>query len=398
MRMRDVVVIGVGMHKFGRFIDKSLKEIGGVAVWNAIKDANVSVQDIEIAYVGNGLAGLITGQEGIRGQVVLKNCGFQGIPIVNVENACASGSTAFRGAWLEVASGRYDVALALGVEKMYCADTAKTVQAIATDTDIEATSGTGVQFTALYAMQLKRFMARTGITIEHVAKVVVKNRRNGSLNPYAQFQKEMTIEEVLNSRIIADPLTLPMCSPIGDGAAAAILCAKEKARKYTDKPLIDILACELRSGVFRQGYFSESPDEVDSVKLAAADAYRVSRLNPRDVDVAEVHDAMAPAELWLAEKLGFVKGSEIKKMVEEGWNEIGGRMPINTSGGLVARGHPIGATGVAQICELVWQLRGEAGKRQVEKPMIGLAQNGGGRIDGDHAAVVVTILKRSEPW
>jgi len=396
--MRNVVIIGVGMHKFGRFIDASLKEIGGVAVLNALRDANLTQKDIQVAYVGNGLAGLITGQEGIRGQVVLKDYGSSCIPIVNVENACASGSTAFRGAWLEVASGLYDVALALGVEKMYVGDTAKTIKAIAADTDIEVTSGTGIQFTALYAMQLKRFMVRTGITIEDVAKVVVKNRYNGSLDPYAQFQEEVTVEEVLNSPLVADPLTRMMCSPIGDGAAAAILCTEEKARRYTDKPLIEVAACSLRSGIFKQGYFSDSPNEVDSVKSAATDAYGTAGVGPDDIDFAEVHDAMAPAELWLTEKLSLVKGSDLAKMIKDGWSEIGGRCPINTSGGLIAKGHPIGATGVAQICELVWQLRGEAGKRQLEKPVIGLSENGGGRIDGDNAAMVVTILKRSEPW
>ena len=392
------MVIGAGLHQFGKFIGKSLKEIGGVATWNAIKDANATVQDIEVAYVGNGLAGLITGQEGIRGQVVLKDCGFSGIPIVNVENACASGSTAFRGAWLEVASGLHDVALALGVEKMYCEDTAKSIKALAADTDVEVTSGTGIHFAALYAMQTKRFMARTGVTIEHIAKTVVKNRHNGFLNPYAHFQKEATIEEVLNSRPIADPLTIMMCSPVSDGGGAAILCAKEKARKYTDKPLVEIAACSLHSGTFRQGFFPESPDEDDSVKVAATDAYHAAGVGPADIDFAEVHDAMAPAELWLGEELGLVKKSDLVKMVEEGWSEIGGQRPINVSGGLVTKGHPIGATGIAQICELVWQLRGEAGKRQVDKPMIGLAENGGGMIDGDNAAMVVTILKRSEPW
>jgi len=396
--MREVVVIGVGMHRFGRFIEKSLKEIGGVAVWNAIDDANVPLQDIGVAYVGNGLAGLTTGQEGIRGQTVLKDSGFNSIPTINVENACAAGSTAFRGAWLEVASGLYDVALALGVEKMYCEDTAKSIKAIAADTDIEVTQGTGVQFTALYAMQTKGFMAQTGVTIEQIAQTVVKNRYNGSLNPHAQFQKEVAIEEVLNSRLIADPLTLLMCSPIGDGAAAAILCTREKARRYTDKPLVEIAACSLCSGVFRQGYFAENPDEIDSVKLAVANAYGSAGVGPNDIDLAEVHDAVAPAELWLAAKLGLVKKIEIVRMIEEGWSRVDGQIPINTSGGLVAKGHPIGATGVAQICELVWQLRGEAGKRQVDKPLIGLAENGGGRIDGDNAARAVTILKRCEPW
>lgn len=396
--MRDVVIIGVGMHKFGKYLDKSMKEIGEIAVLDAVKDGNVPIQDIGVAYVGNGLAGVLTGQEGIRGQVILKHLGFDGIPIVNVENACASASTAFRGAWLEVASGLHDISLALGVEKMYCGDTAKVMKAIASDTDIEITSNTGIQFAALYAMQLKRYMTHSGISIKDVAKVVVKNRHNGCINPYAQTQKEVTVEDVLNSRPIADPLTSMMCSPIGDGAAAAILCAKEKAKKYTDKPLVEVASCSLRSSVFRPGFFAESPEEIDSVKVAAADAYREARVGPKDIDVAEVHDAFAPAEIWLAEKLGLVQRNELREMVDGGWNEIHGQMPINTSGGLVARGHPVGATGLAQISELVWQLRGEAGKRQVNKPMIGLAENGGGRIDGDNAARVVTILKRAEPW
>ena len=396
--MRDVVITGVGIHKFGRYPEKSLKDFGRVSILKAVKDANISIRDIEVAYVGNGLAGLITGQEGVRGQVILRDCGFSGIPIVNVENACASGTTALRGALLEIASGLCDVALALGVEKMYCEDSSKTVKAIATDTDVEITSGTGLSFPALYAMETKKFMVRTGVKIDHLAKVAVKNRHNGALNPDAFIQQETTVEDVLNSRIIADPLTSKMCCPISDGAAATVLCSKDLAKKFTDNPQIEIAACALRSGVYRPGYFCDDPNESNSVKLAAMDAYKMARIEPKDVDVAEVHDAMAPAELWLAEKLGLAKESEIVTMVDEGWSEIGGKLPINTSGGLIAKGHPIGATGLAQICELVYQLRGDAGKRQVEKPMVALAENGGGRIDGDNASRAVTVLKRGESW
>ena len=389
MSMRKVVIIGVGMHPCGKFLDKSLKDLGQVAIWDAINDAGIDAKKIEVAYMSNCVAGLITGEENVRGQRVLRASGISRIPVINVENACASGSTAIRGAYLEVASGMHDIALAAGVEKMFCGNTTREVKAVSANADLELLA-TGVQFTALYAISVRDYMRKYGATPEHFAKVVVKNSYNGSLNPYAQHRKPLTIDQILNSRMIADPLTLYMCCSIGDGAAAAILCTEEVARRYTSKPLVEIAACELGSGRFKTGYL-EGPDLTE---LVAQDAFRAAGVTPQDIDVAEVHDAMAPAELLLYEELGFCQKGEAIRMIDEGRTKIGGDIPVNPSGGLAAKGHPIGATGVAQVAEIVWQLRGEAGLRQVASPKIGLVQNRGGFIDGDDAAAAVIILKR----
>jgi len=387
--MRPVVVIGVGMHPFGKFLDKSLKDLARVAIWNALRDAGVSPRDIQVAYVSNALAGLITGQEGVRGQIVLRDAGLGGIPVINVENACASATTAFRGAWLEVASGNADVALAVGVEKLYCDDTARSIKALAADCDLEL-GRMGFQFTSWYALEIKQYMARTGATPRHLAQVVVKNSFNGSLNPYAQYRRPLSLEEVLNSRLIADPLTLYMCAPIGDGAAAAVLCARELASRFTSKPPIEVAACCLMAGQFRD----PSADIPSTVTLTARRAYEIAGIGPEDIDLAEVHDAMAPAEIMLYEDLEFCPRGEGWRLIEEGATALQGRLPVNTSGGLAARGHPVGATGLAQIAELVWQLRGEAGERQVEGAKVALAQNVGGFVEGDYAASAITVLKR----
>lgn len=275
--MREVVVIGVGMTRFGKFLDMSLKEMGRIAIWNAIKDSGVPPKDIQVAYFANSLAGLITGQEGVRGEVVLRYAGLGGIPIINVENACASGTTALRGALLEATSEAYDVALAVGAEKLFCNDTPRSVKALATDSDIEL-GAMGFQFAASYAMNIRKYMNKYGATREHLAKVAVKNSYNGSLNPYAQYQRPLTIEEVLNSRMVADPLTLLMCSSMADGAAAAILVPKDKAKKYSDKPLVEIASCVLRSGMFRHPKDTTIPD---TVTLTANEAYHKAGVGPR---------------------------------------------------------------------------------------------------------------------
>ena len=245
--MRDVAIIGVGAHPAGKFEDKRLKDLGREAVWKALGDAGVGAADIQVAYFGNSLGGLLTGQEGIRGQVVLQESGLGGIPVINVENACASGATALRGAWLEVASGSADMALAIGAEKMFVGDTAKSISALAADSEIEL-SRMGMQFSATYAIHpktnLKGKMKEYGWTPADFAKVVVKNSHNGSLNPYAQHRKPLAEEDVLTSRMIADPLTLYMCSSIADGAAAAIVCPAEDAKRYTDKPPVRIGAAQ----------------------------------------------------------------------------------------------------------------------------------------------------------
>ena len=387
--MREVVVIGVGMHPFGKYLEKGLKELGREAAWKAIEDAGVSLPDIQVAYVSNALAGLITGQEGVRGEVVLRDAGFSGIPIINVENACASASTAFRGAWMEVACGMADVALALGVEKLYSQDTRQSIKALAADSDLEL-GRLGFQFTSYYAMELKKYMQRSGATREHFAQVVVKNSHNGSLNPHAQHRRPLSLEEVLGSRVIADPLTLYMCSSMADGAAAAILCAREVAHKFTSGPLVEVATCCLRSSMFRRpGEETES-----STTITVKQAYKLAGVGPEDIDVIEVHDAMAPAELMIYEELGLCGPNEGPMLIEEGATTLKGRIPVNPSGGLAAKGHPVGATGLAQISEIVWHLRGQAGARQVEGAKVGMVHNVGGFVEWDNAANTITILKR----
>ena len=387
---REVAIIGVGMHKFGKFFDESLKDLTRVAVWNAIHDAGIDARQIEAIYFANVLAGLITGQEGVRGQVFLRDSGFEGIPIVNVEGACASSAIALRESVIAVGSGLYDVALAVGAEKLYLQDTTRSLQAMSANSDVEFMGQLGFQFTASYAMSLRKYMKEYGWTQQHFAKVASKNKTNGSLNPYAQYQKPMSPEEILSSRLIAWPLTLYMCSTMADGASAAIVCPQELAHKLSKKLPINISACALRSG--------EVTGEDDGQKHTARDAFEMAALGPEDVEIAEVHDAMAPGEMYRVEKLGFCTAEEVGRLVDEGYFTLSGKLPVNTSGGLAARGHPIGATGLAQIAELVWQMRGEAGARQIKGrrgpyPRVGLAQNSGGYVEGSPAALTVTILK-----
>src|SRR6516165_1571042 len=252
--MREVAIIGVGAHPTGQFSDKALKDITYPAVWNALDDAGVKPADINVAYVGNSLGGLLTGQEGVRGQVLLQHSGITGIPIINVENACASAMTALRGAWLEVASGAADVALAVGIEKMNVGDSARTIAALSAVSELEL-SEMGLQFTTSYAIHpkinLKAKMREYGWTVRDFAKPAVKNSYNGSLNPLAQHRKPLTIEEVVQSRVIVDPLTLLMCSSISDGAAAAVVCSADIAARFSSKTPIRIASCVLQSGVYR---------------------------------------------------------------------------------------------------------------------------------------------------
>jgi acetyl-CoA acetyltransferase len=392
--MRDVVIVGVGAHPTGRFTDKPLKGLAYTAIWNALEDAGVTPRDIEAAYVGNSLGGLLTGQEGIRGEVVLQHSGIVGIPVVNVENACASATTAFRGAWLEVASGAAEVALAVGVEKMFVGDTARTIAALATVSELEL-SEMGMQFTSSYAIHpkinIKARMREYGWTVEDLAKPAVKNSFNGSLNPLAQHRKPLLISDVVNSRVVVDPLTLYMCASISDGAAAAVLCSAEYAARL-GKPLIHVASCVLRSGLYRL----PQDDRPDSATIVANEAYEKAGIGPEDLEMVELHDAMAPAELLLCERLGLCGPGEGPRLIDEGITTLTGRVPVNPSGGLCSRGHPVGATGLLQIAELVWQMRGEAGARQIaRRPKVALAQNQGGLTLGQDSAVyTATILKQ----
>jgi len=414
--MREVSVVGAGMVKFGKYLNTSMKVIARDAVNGALSSAGLDQKQLEAAVVGNAMAGLITGQECVRGQVVLREMGVGGIPIINCENACASSSTAFHLAWLYVASGMYDVVLALGMEKLYHADKRRSFAAIGSAVDVELmqqmiadmnaqqaqlkaereargeapkkAEGAGESrsmFMDFYAAGARAHMKRYGTTREQFGRIAVKNHRNGSLNPHAQYQEVYSLEDILNSPVVAEPLTRLMCSPIGDGAAAAVLCASSVAHRFTNKP-VKVLASLLSSGTDR------SADQPGIVTRVAQQAYEKAGVGPEDLSVIELHDASAPAELMTYEELGLCKPGEGGKMIDEGVTEISGRTPVNTSGGLLAKGHPVGATGVAQICEIFWQLRGEAGKRQVSNPKVGLTENGGGMVRGEAAAVSIHVL------
>jgi len=392
--MREVAIIGVGAHATGRFRNKPLKALAYPAIWDALGDAGVKVADVNVAYVGNSLGGSLTGQEGVRGQVILQHSGITGIPIVNVENACASAATALRGAWLEVAAGAADVALAVGVEKMDVGDNTRTIGALSGVSELDL-SESGMQFTTSYAIHpkinLKARMQEYGWTAADFAKPAVKNSRNGALNPLAQHRKPLTIDEVVQSRVIVDPLTLLMCSSISDGAAAAVVCAADVAKRFTSKTPISIAACVLQSGVYRL----VGDQRPDSATATAYEAYEKAGIGPEDLEAIELHDAMAPAELMLYERLGLCVPGEGPRLIDEHVTTLDGRMPVNPSGGLCSRGHPVGATGLLQICELVWQMRGEAGQLQIAKrPKVTMAQNQGGLLVGQDSAVYAcTILK-----
>lgn len=388
----DVVVAGVGMHPFGRHPDLALKDLARVAAVRAMADAGIGPRQVQLVYSANAMAGMLQGQEMVRGQTVSREFGIEGVPVVNVENACAGGSTAFAQAVMAVRAGAADVVLAMGFEKMFVDDRTRTLDALESAADIDVVRGLGIQFTAIYAMRLQLRIAAGELSIDDLVDVTVKAHDNGSRNPFAQHRKPVTAEQVRNSRMIADPLTLLMCSSISDGAAAAVI-ARRGVLGRADGPEIRVLASASASGR------TQDPDGSPSVAaLCAASAYEQAGLGPRDIDVAEVHDAMAPAELLYAEQLGFCQPGEAAAFFRSGATRVGGSMPINPSGGLSSRGHPVGATGLAQIAELCWQLRGEAGSRQTDRPRIALAQNSGGWLEGDSAAANVHILERTGSW
>lgn len=397
--MRDVYVAGVGMTKFGRQPDRSLRDLSEDSVGTAIKDAGLIPSDIETVFFGNAIAGLMTGQEMVRGQSALRGIGVLGVPVINVENACASASTAFNLAYQAVASGAVDVALAVGAEKMSHPDKNRAKEALATACDLEELAevearmgaeagGDRSFFMDLYANTARNYLAKTGATAEDFGLVAVKNRFHGSMNPHAQFTSAVTLEEVMGARMIVDPLTLLMCSAIGDGSAAVVLTAAD--RTPTDRPRVRVAATVMKSGL---GTVGIEPHDMAGRRAALA-AYEISGYGPGDFHVVECHDAAAPAELVLYEELLLCEEGGGAELLRSGATRLGGRMPVNTSGGLLAKGHPVGASGCAQIVELSDQLWGRAGARQVEGARVALAENGGGWIGSDSAAVVVTVLER----
>ncbi len=386
--MDEVFIIGVGMTPFGRYAERTLKDLSREAVEAALRDADLPKEALQAAFASNSMAGIVTGQEAIRGQVVLNDMGITSLPVVNVENACASGATALHQAWASLRAGLYDVVLVLGSEKLYHADRSVTYRALASATDVEraGSDSTKSSFLEESGRRLAAYMQRSGASIRHVAKVAEKSRRNGALNPYAQYREAFTADAILASPVVADPLTRLMCSPISDGAAALVLCSAGFMRRRHRPNRIRVAGSVLRSAG------SGDPAEEGIVERASRAVYEMASAGPEDVSVAEVHDTTAASELLLYERLGLCAKDEAARFVDEGHPALGGRLPVNPSGGLISRGHPVGATGIAQVCELTWQLRGEAGPRQVPGARVALAHNAGGTIKGETAALAMHLL------
>ncbi|HSD62497.1 MAG TPA: thiolase domain-containing protein [Ignavibacteriaceae bacterium] len=381
--MREVAVIGAGMTKFGELWGKSIKDIFVEAALEAINDAGVD--HIDSMYVGSMSGGLFVGQEHL-GAVMADYLGVTPIPATRVESACASGGVSFRQAYLEVASGQSDIVLAGGVEKM--TDGAEVTEALATAADQEYEVYQGVTFPGLYAMIANAHMHQYKTTREQLAAVAVKNHRNGSKNPNAQYRSEISIDSVLKSTLVADPLRLLDCSPVSDGGAAVILCSMDIAKKFTDTPVRVRVSAQASDTIALHS--RRSLTTLDAVVKAAEKAYKLSGLKPSDINFAEVHDCFTIAEIVVSEDLGFFDKGCGGASVQEGLTSLeSGTIPINTSGGLKSKGHPVGATGIAQIIELYEQLQGKAGSRQVKNAHIGMAQNMG----GSGASCVIHILE-----
>lgn len=392
--MREVWITGAGMTPFGKFPDKPLRELGGHAIRRALADAAVTQSEVDLVVHANAVAGMLTGQEMIRGQVVTAGTDLAGKPLLNVENACASSSSAVHVALAAIRSGMYDTVLVAGTEKMSGRGTRAALDAITTAADVERIEEYSRELTGdigsvesffmeIYARTAREYMERSGATMLDFATVAAKNSYHASLNPNAQYRKARTPQEVMDSRPVSGPLTMLMCSPVADGAAALVLQAADRVRDRDNA--IRVRASALRTGVPGGG---SEPLEESTINAAYAEA----SLGPEDLDVVEVHDAASPSELVVCEELGLCGPGEGPKLLATGDTRLGGRVPVNVGGGLVSRGHPIGATGAAQLVELVTQLRGRAGDRQVRGARVGLAENAGGFTNPDAAACVVTIL------
>ena len=409
-----IYVYSVGMSKFGKFLDKSIKDLTAETLKSVKSDNDIDLSNIEAAWFSNTCWGMTDFQHSIRGQVALTSNGVDKIPITNVENACASGSTAFNGAWTAIKAGVFDCALAIGAEKVYQEDRAAMMKGFITYTDVERTrtlmeqmqkmaakqraekaasqksdekqkkKGGHSVFMDFYAAGARAHMKEYGTTQRQLAAIAAKNHNNSTMNPLAQYTFPMTVDQVMEDYEVAYPLTRAMCAPVGDGAAAAVLCSEKFLKEHPNDKAILIRASILRSGSWQRDNVS---------KRASTAAYKMAGLSPKDINVAEVHDATAYGELEQIEQMGFCPLGKGGPFTESGETEIGGKIAVNTSGGLLSRGHPLGASGLAQIYELVTQLRGDAGKRQADNPKFALAENGGGTIGSGPAAMCVHILE-----
>jgi acetyl-CoA acyltransferase len=383
MKGHDVYITGVGYHPFGRFPDTSLKSLAATAALAALDDAGIGVGDIHAAFCANAYSGLLNGQESIRGETWLRGIGLGTTPVMNVENACASGSTAVHLASMAIASGNYDTVLVVGAEKMFVNDTNRTLAALANSADTEVMGNIGMQFSAVDAIRVREMMEEEDVGAEAFEWITMKNHAHAASNPIAQYRKPISMEQVRASRMIADPIRLLMCSAISDGAAAVVLS------RNPGRGGVRIRASALTSSPWRLG------SDVPGPTIAANKAYAQAGIEAKDLDLAEVHDAVSPAELMHYRELGLCGPGEVASFVAEKASAIGGRLPVNTSGGLNSRGHPVGATGVAQLIELTLQLRGDAGERQVPGARLAMAHNSGGWVGEDPAVSAVHILEKT---
>jgi len=392
------------MTRFGKHMETTLKALAGEAIQEAMADAGIAPGRIEAAYMANAAGGVVQGQEMISGQVALRELGIGRIPVLNLENACASSSTAFNQACAMVSMGAYDTALVCGFEKLFHEDKRRTfaafdgavdtenpagmagaLQALAEEAgeevDFEIAGKTRSVFMDIYALIAKAHMKNYGTTREQIAGVTAKNSFHGSLNPRAQFQQEMSVQEVLESREIVDPLTLPMCSPVGDGAAALIIVSERKARELGLEKAVRVMSSALVSG------WDQSAGDISVGEYAASLAYETAAIGPQDLSLIELHDASAPSEIIAYDYLGICEKGQGGMLIEDGSTRLGGRIPVNVSGGLACFGEAVPAQAIAQVCELTWQLRGEAGDRQVQGASVGITANQG--LFGHGSSVIV---------
>lgn len=412
-RLGDVYIVGIAMTKLGKFPSKSVKQLTEEAVTSALRDGDCELGQIEAAWFSNTRQGILEGQNTIRGQCALRPMGFDGIPIVNIENACASSSTGLWDAVAQLRAGTCDVALVAGTEKMFYPDKKREMlQAFLGGSDVHEFErnlswlfglgrsllpaqdhghGQGGHsfFMDYYAALARAHMEQFGTTQRQIAAVAAKNHFHSTMNPLAQYRNNMTTEDVLQDVRVRFPLTRAMCAPVSDGAAAAVICHARALHSFSKRRAVRIAAISLVSGSDR----SVSEYDTHIGRRAALKAYDEAGIGPDEVDLAEVHDACSFAEILQSENLGFFKRGDGGGEAEAGATKLGGRIPINVSGGLVSKGHPVGATGIIQLNELVQQLRGEAGDRQVEAARIGIAENGGGFWGVEEAATTVTILE-----
>jgi acetyl-CoA C-acetyltransferase len=383
--MRPVAVVGIGKTPFGAFPDQDLRSLAVASIRKALADARMEPAQVEAFYLGNFAGPSFVGQSHLA-PFVAGSAGVTGVPCTRVEAACASSGSAFFHGVSAVGAGLYDAVLITGVEKMTSQDTPRVAEILAMAGDCCTEGKAGATFPALFALIAKRHMHQFGTTREHLAAVAVKNHANGAKNPDAHMRKVITVEQALAGKPISDPLSIYDCSLVSDGAASVVLCSLERARQFTDKP-VQVLGIAQTSdwvALDRKADITCFP----AVVAAAAKAYNMAGIGPARVDVAEVHDCFTIAEIVAIEDLGFAAKGQGGPFSAAGETAIGGSRPVNTSGGLKAKGHPVGATGVAQICDIVTQLRGDAGERQVANASVGLAQN----LGGSGASCVVTIL------